>query len=507
MTLINWTHQASFPILFMLQVLPLVGVVLARLLRTNNLLVPVSIVITIIELGLAVYLLHNYDQTQVAMQFHEQLGLLGPLSYNMAIDGVSILFILITALASLLVITYSRIRQLDPAWHFIMLIFAIQASLMSLFATIDLLWFALISIIQLVLVSIIFDRWSTAHGQELSKKRFMQFMYSSLILMFVAVFILGWFQANGNEGQWSFALQDLLQYKPDAQFASATFLMLFLALAIRTPVFPVHGWLPFIAEHGTVAVVGIYLIGIKAGIYGMLRFVLPLFSETVPHWQTLIITISIVGVFYAAFLALMQNNLRRLLAFAVISHSGLLIVGLFSLSHDAFVGSIMLSINFGVAITGMLLMMGFVFRRTRTLQLSKLGGLFDATPFIGIVFFIAGLSIIGMPGTPGFDAAHLLFESAIVNIGALPTIAMAVGNVVTAGFLLWAFQRAFLAPNQSDNLNNIPATTRVEYLLGLIVLLVLLGAGFYMEPWLELIDTSLKSVSNLYPTSHAGGTH
>lgn len=507
MTLIDWTQQSDIPILFILQVLPLLGVIVAYLLKQNRLLVPVSLVVTVIELGLAVYLLHNFDQTQSAMQFHEYLALLGPLSYNMAVDGVSILFILITAVSSMLVIIYSRIRQLDPAYRFIVLIFAIQATLMSLFATIDLLWFAIFSVIQIMLVSSIFDRWSTASGQELARKRFMQFMSSSLILMFIAVFILGWFHANGSEGQWSFALYDLLKYKPDEQFASVTFFMLFLAFAIRTPAFPLHGWLPFIAEHGTVAVVGIYLIGIKAGIYGILRFVLPLFSETIPHWQPLIISVAIAGVFFAAVMALLQNNLRRLLAFAVISHSGLLIVGLFSLSHDAFVGSVMLSMNFGIAITGMLLMMGFVFRRTRTLQLSKLGGLFDATPFIGIVFFIAGLSIIGMPGTPGFDAAHLLFESAIVNIGALPTIAMAIGNVATAGFLLWAFQRAFLAPNQADNLNNIQPTTKIEYLLGAIVLLILLGAGFYMEPWLALIDTSLQNVSQLYPSAHTTGTH
>lgn len=483
------------------------GVILARLLKANSLLIPVSIVIALLELALAISLLHQFDQGQSAMQFHEQLSLLGPLTWNMAVDGVSILFILVTAVSTPLIIIYSRLRHLDPACRFIMLIFAIQASLMSLFATIDLLWFAILSVVQITLVSFIFDRWSTAYGQEIARKRFMQFMSSSLILMFIAVFILGWFHANSGGGQWSFALPDLLQHKPDAQFSALAFFMLFIALAIRTPVFPLHGWLPFIAEHGTVAVVGIYLIGIKAGIYGILRFVLPLFSETIPHWQTLIITVAIIGVFFAAVLALLQNNLRRLLSFAVISHSGLLIVGLFSLSHDAFVGSIMLSINFGIAITGMLFMMGFVFNRTRTLQLSKLGGLFSATPFIGVVFFIAGLSIIGMPGTPGFDAAHLLFVSAIVNIGALPTIAMAVGNVATAGFLLWAFQRAFLAPNQSDKLNNILPTTRMEYLLGIVVLLILLGAGFYMEPWLELIDTSLQSISQYYPTVHTTATH
>ena len=144
MTLIHWTEQSDFPILLVLQVLPLLGIVVARLLKENRMLVPVSLLVAAAELGLAINLLHNFDQSHVAMQFHEQLTLLGVLSYNMAVDGVSILFILITALASLLVIIYSRIRQLDPPCRFIVLIFAIQSSMMSLFATIDLLWFAIV---------------------------------------------------------------------------------------------------------------------------------------------------------------------------------------------------------------------------------------------------------------------------------------------------------------------------------------------------------------------------
>ena len=502
MTLMHWTQQSAFPVLLFLQLIPLLGLAFSLLLKNNRSLIPVGLAIAFLEFFTAIYLYYQYDATQHGFQFHEQFNLFGPLSYNMAVDGLSILFLLVTTLFSPLIIIYSRVRELNPASRFLPLIFAIQASLISLIITIDLLWFAVISIIQLSLVSLIFDRWATADGQILGRKRFVQFMYSGLLLLFIAVFILGWFYANATDGQWSFALPDLLKHRPDEQFRSLTFFFLFIAFAIRTPVFPVHGWLPYIAEHGTVAVVGVYLIGIKIGLYGILRYVFPLFSESAVEWQSLIITVAIVGVFYSAILALLQTNLRRLLAFAVISHSSLLIVGVFSLSHDAFIGSVMLAANLGIAITGMLFMMGFVFNRRNTLQLNKLGGLFDSIPFIGIVFFISGLSIIGMPGTPGFDAAHLLFESAIVNIGALPTMAMAIGNVVTAGFLLWAFQRAFLAPSQADNPGQVKVTTKMEYMLGSVVIFILLGAGFYMEPWFELIDTSMKSLSQYFPAAH-----
>ena len=268
-------------------------------------------------------------------------------------------------------------------------------------------------------------------------------------------------------------------------------------MAVRIPIFPLHGWLPKVAEHGSVAVAPVFLIGLKTGIFGMIRFVLPLLPEAVMQWHLYVIAFAVAGVFYAALLALTQVNLRRLLAFAVISHSGILIIGIFSLSHAAFQGAIILSVNFGLAAAGLWFMTGMVFRRTRTPLLGQLGGLFEAIPLIGITFFLAGVSIVGMPGTPGFDAAHLILEASMHRYGALVTIAAALGNVVAAGFLLWAFQRAFLAP-KPEGMREIEPVNRAEILLATILMLCLLGAGFYSEPWLELIDMSLINLSELY---------
>jgi NADH-quinone oxidoreductase subunit M len=155
----------------------------------------------------------------------------------------------------------------------------------------------------------------------------------------------------------------------------------------------------------------------------------------------------------------------------------------------------MLSVNFGLAVTTMLFMVGFVFRRTRSTDLDKLGGLFDRIPFIAIAFFIGGLSIIGMPGTPGFDAAHLVLEAAIEAFGALPTVATALGNVAAAGFLLWGFQRAFLTTRNDDATAQVERTLPMEYLVGSIALVVMLAAGFYLEPWLKLTDAASQALA------------
>jgi NADH-quinone oxidoreductase subunit M len=285
---------------------------------------------------------------------------------------------------------------------------------------------------------------------------------------------------------------------------SVLFFLLFYGLAIRIPLFPLHGWLPLLAEHGSVSAAPIFLLGLKTGIYGLLRFVLPVLPDAVIHWAPFVVAFAVAGIFYAALLAMLQNNLRRLFAFAVVSHTSIVIIGLFSLNHLAFQGSVMLAINFGLAIAGLMLMAGLIYRRTKTLLLSHIGGLFDHIPLIGVAFFLAGLSIVGMPGTPGFDAAHLVMEAAMERYGALMTIAAALGNVVAAGFLLWAFQRAFLAPATNEKYRGraIERANATEKMIALLTIFILLLAGFFTEPWLEVLEHSFDRLTLLYGGAH-----
>ena len=386
------------------------------------------------------------------------------------------------------------------------MVFAVEASLQGMFVTQDLLWFTLLSAVELLLIAYLLQRWAKAPQDDMAMGRYLQFMGIGLLLLLAGTFMLGWNHADASGGQWSFDLHDLTLTPVPVEIQSVIFFLLFYGLGIRIPLFPLHGWLPLVAEHGTIAVAGIFLLGLKTGIYALVRFVLPLLPDAVLRWHDWVVAFALAGIFYAATLALMQLNLRRMLAFAVISHTGLLVIGLFSLSHAAFQGSILLSITFGTATAGLLLMSGFVFRRTHTLLLPRLGGLFSHLPVIGTAFLVAGLSIIGMPGTPGFDAVHLLLEAAILEFGAMVTIAAALGNVVAAAFLLWAFQRAFLAPLAED----VPAYTLeppsgMERGIAVMIIVILLGSGFHSEPWLELLEHSFDGLTALYQgNGHAG---
>jgi NADH-quinone oxidoreductase subunit M len=499
MTELHWSTQSGLPILGLLQLFPLLAASLAFSIRQHRAIIGVGIGAAVVELLLAIHLVRIYDQNLDALQLAEHFRIFGPFVYHAAVDGVGVIFVLLTAFLSLLMMIYGPLRIQGDDNRLMGLMLATEAVLMGLFTSINLGWFLMLSAAEVLLVGAMVSRWSRSPQKDEAQSSYLQFMGTALLLTLVGTTMLGWHHHDASGGPWSFDLFDLAGDHLDHEVQTVIFFLLFYGLAIRIPLFPLHGWLPTVAEHGTAALAPVFLLGLKVGIYGLIRFVLPILPEAVQQWHQFVVAFAVTGVFYAALLALMQNNMRRLLAFAVVSHTSILVIGLFSLNHLAFIGSVLLSVNFGLAIAGLLIMVGLVYRRTRTALLPKLGGLFDSIPLIGIAFFVAGLSIVGMPGTPGFDAAHLVLEAAMHRFGALITIAAALGNVVAAGFLLWAFQRAFLATQgEETERTQVERATWAETLLAATVVIVLLGNGFYSEPWIELVEKSLEGLSAIY---------
>lgn len=500
-TELAWNSQAGVPLLAAIQLFPLLAAGLMLALRRSALLVPAALAAGVGELLLVLELYRRFDPSNQALQFVERLAL-GPLAYHTGVDGVSVIFMLLTAVVTLLVLLYCAVLRQAEFARLLAAVFALEGVVLGLFATLNLLWFVVLSGVELMLVAYLLGGWSTSPDRELAMRRYQQFMGIGLLLLVTGTLFLGWSHAEATSGRWSFDLLDLLQVQTPEAIRSLVFFLLFYGLAIRVPLFPLHGWLPITAEHGTVAVAPVFLLGLKIGIYGLLRFVLPLLPETVLFWHKFIVAFALAGTFYAATLAFLQTNLRRLLAYAVVSHTSVLVIGLFSLSHTAFQAGVMLSVDFGIAIAGLFLMTGLVLRRTHTMVLARLGGLFDRIPVIGITFLVAALSIVGMPGTPGFDAAHLMLEAAIERFGGLVTIAAALGNVAAAGFLLLAFQRAFLAPASpalQARQAAVPPPTLLEWVLAVLVIAILLGVGFHSEPWMNLTAGALEALAAHYP--------
>ncbi|TSA23357.1 MAG: NADH-quinone oxidoreductase subunit M [Betaproteobacteria bacterium] len=499
MSEVYWFNHAALPLLALLQLVPVIGAAWVWRLARDNPARPASVrlgrVFALLELGLAIALYRGIDTSTAVLQFAEWLPLVGPIAYHAAADGVTVLFVLLVALLVLLLVIYSLVRELPNAGRLLAVMLALEGVLMSQLVTVNLFWFVASSAAEIALVGYLLWFWATSPEKDVMLARFYQFQGTGIALLLLGTLVLGWSHAHAT-GEWSFDLLDLTRVPVEARVAPIVFFMLFYGLGVRTPIFPLHGWLPVVAQHGNVAIAPVFLLGIKIGIFGLLRYVLPILPEMVVEWHLFVVGFAAAGVFYAALLAFQQSDLRRLLAFAVISHTGLLIMGIFALHPMGFQGGVLLTVNFGLAVTAMWMMTGFVYRRTHTTILARLGGLFDRIPLIGITFLVGGLAIVGMPGTPGFDAAHLVLEASIERFGALPTVAAALGNVAAAGFLLYAFQRAFLAARDQALDREVERASREELWVVGVMMTVLLVAGFYLEPWLRLVEAPLQGLAS-----------
>ena len=233
----------------------------------------------------------------------------------------------------------------------------------------------------------------------------------------------------------------------------------------------------------------------------MIRFILPLVPGVAEQWTQFVLTLSLISIFYGAVLALMQINIRRLLAFSVLSHTGMLVIGIFCFNEFGLEGSLLLSIAYGLATAGMLFSVGLIYERTRTAYIPRLGGLFDTNSTIALLFLISALSTMVMPGTPGYDAAHLLIEGVIEEDGWLLAIAILMGNVLAAAFLLRAFQQIFIAsPKRTQQpYSSSHHPIRAERIIALVICGLLIITGFYSTPWLNFIDQEATDIGAHYP--------
>lgn len=488
---ISWTEQTSFPVLGTLVALPLLFMTLAWIVQSARQAFLLGVSGASLELAVTMWLLAHFRTGTADLQFVERMPITPFLSYHLGVDGIGILFVALTALLTLLIILYGEIVHERPAGIYVASVFAFEAVLMGLFLSVDLLEFWVICTLELIPAAFILKRWGVGQGKAHALSRYAQNMAGGLVLMLSGIVILGWRHAEVT-GIWSFALTDLLATPLAKTEQELIFVLMLFGIAPRMALFPFHAWLPPVAQYGPLATLCVFLVGLKAGIYGLLRFVLPLVPDAAVEWKGFVVMLASIGIFYGALLALMQINLRRLLAFAAVSHTGMIAIGVFCLNHEGLQGSLLLAINFGAAAGGLLFATGILYRSTRTTLLPRLGGMFDALPLVGLTFLVAALSTMAMPGTPGFDAAHLLMEGAIESHHWGIAVLVASGSVASAGFLLWAFQRAFLARRRDNALH--PEKIRLsvsELTLTAAICAVLMGVGFYTRPWLEIVDSSL----------------
>jgi NADH-quinone oxidoreductase subunit M len=498
-TVTPWSASAAFPLLTTLTLVPLAATAAVLLSRSSKTALSFGFAGAALTVLLSLYLLAVFDAGSPGIHLVEQARFLG-FSYCVGIDGANILFIPLTAVLTFLALVYTMITRHATDRLFIACLLAYETVLIGAFVALNVMQFWLWCVLELVPVTLLTAHAGTGQNRRWVVAQLLQYWGSGLLMTLAGFLLLG-FGLIDSEHPLTFDWLTLKQNNAYLHDEVLIFVLLFFGFAIRMPLFPFHGWLPVLAEQGTVASAVIYLVGLKLGVYAVIRFILPMVPGVAEQWSEFVVTLGLISIFYGALMALMQINIRRLLAFAVISQTGMLIIGPFCFNENGLEGSLLLSVAYGLATAGMLFSVGLIYERCRTAYLPRLGGLIDTNGTLALLFLISALSTMVMPGTPGFDAAHLLVEGIIEEDGWLLAIAILLGNVMSAAFLLWAFQRVFMASPKraAQPYSCAHHPVHKERIITVVICMLLIGTGFYTTPWLNFIDQDAAAIGKQFP--------
>jgi NADH-quinone oxidoreductase subunit M len=462
----------SFPLISLSLTLLLVASISASRCRPV-LAFRIALAASLIVLLLGAGSLLTFDFSLSSMQFEEMYGT-GILGWHTGLDSFSLFFYLLVTLLTPLILWFFRNESSTHTSRFLAGILAWELVLLGAVSTLSLIYFWCWLALELVPLRMVSGLFGAQGGKVASVlNRYWSLM---LALIFGAIVVIA---MSGNES--GLTLPDLAFMTDSAAGSSLAFILLFFGLAVRLPMFPFHGWLPVMVSHGNPVAAFCFLAGVKTGIVGMYRFALPLMSEINAGWTGFIELLALFSIFYGALLALMQINLYRLLAFAVISHTGILVIGLVTRNAFSLEGSMLSSTAFGLAAIGLILSTAIIQRKTGTAFIPRLGNLLENNTFPALLFLLAALSTMAMPGTPGYNAVHLLLEGVIEASGWGIAIAILIGNVLAAAFLLRAFQQIFIADSRQQYADRAKKILPIksEVLVSSCICLLLLLTGFY----------------------------
>lgn len=494
----SWAESAGIPLLSIMTIIPLVGLVGVLNVHSTRSKFRIGYIATSLNLLLSLYLLLKFDDNNTGIQFAEQFSLYG-MNYSVGIDGLNILFVPLISCLTLLVQIYLSATDSDEKDRLLAPILGYEAILIAAFCAMNLLQFWFLTVLELLPIVVVTNASVLDQKKRHLLVRLMQFFIASL-LMTLCGFLLLAFGLIDSEHELTFDLLTLKNNNAYLNDETLIFVMLFYGFAIRMPLFPFHGWLPLLAEQSKLSSITVFIIGVKLGIYAMIRFIFPLVPGVAEQWADYVVMLCLISIFYGALLAFMQNNAYRLLAFASISHTGMLVFGVFSFNEHGLEGTLLLAMVYGLASVGMLFSISLIHEQTKTAIIPRLGNLFDSHTTLALLFMITALSTMIMPGSLGFDAGHLLLEGVIEEHEWGVAVTILAGHVLAAGFLLWAFQRIFLAT--SKRRIYYPKNNKAilqKRIIAFVICALHIGTGLNSMPLLNLIDKDVIELVSQYP--------
>ncbi|MGD2074890.1 MAG: NADH-quinone oxidoreductase subunit M [Gammaproteobacteria bacterium] len=457
----------------------------------------IALLTALLDLLLALVVLAAFDSTREGFQLVERIEWIPSLNlhYHLGVDGFSVAFLPLTVLLfnAVLLASWNSVRTLPRLYYTLLLL--LESTTLGIFLALDTMLFFLFWELTLVPIYFLVSLWGVGPHRRYAAVKYTLFMMVGGVPLLFGFLVLAFGSAGLGGGQpphgLVFDYETLLAQLPPRDVQVVVFFLLLTGFAAKTPVFPLHTWLPTVAMEGPIAVAAI-MTGLKIGVYGIIRFVVPLAPEAALQYHWLLAGLGVVGLLYGALAALGQTNLRRMLAFSSVSHVGLVLLGIASLNLQGLQGAVFQLLNFTIVAGALFLVTGFLHHRTGSTDIISLGGVAVNMPLLAAFFFFFGLASMGVPGTNGFPAEFLLVMGALsthtgAGLAALVTI------VLGAGYFLGIYRRAFLGPVQSDVIGDAVDLGRRELLLVVTLATLVLLLGLWPQGVLEIIRVAGES--------------
>jgi len=516
-------------LLTMLILLPVVGAVAViahqMFWKQESQLKWVALIFTLLDFLISLGLLARAPQSPNGFFFEKNVPWISAINtnYHVGVDGLSIWLVLLT--------TFIMPIAVLSAWHaiekrrtaFFAFMLLLESAMIGVFVSLDLLVFYLFFEASLVPMFFLIGIWGGDNRIYAAVKFFIFTAFGSLLMLAA---IIGLYYVHASvAGLGTFDYVTLMEtirigkLNFTGQWATAGTLMFFafaLAFAIKVPLFPFHTWLPDAhTEAPTAGSVILAAILLKMGTYGLMRFNFVFFPDQSRHWAWLFIILAIIGIIYGALVAMVQPDMKRLVAYSSVAHMGFVILGMFSFTEWGMQGALYQMLNHGVSTGALFLLVGFIYERRHTRAIAELGGLANVMPVYATVFVIATMSSIGLPFLNGFVGEFLImlgmFKSSILgavngtNWNYIATMFAGTGVIFAAVYLLWLVQRVFFG--KITNVKNRVLTDLSWREIGLIVPLIALMVfmGVYPRPFLDRAEASVNAIQQ-HVMGRAGGT-
>lgn len=418
------------------------------------------------------------------------------ISYELAMDGLSLLLVVLTLLLGLIAVASSWVEIDFKPGLFQANILWTLAGVTGVFLALDLFLFFLFWEVMLIPMYLLIAIWGHENKSYAAMKFFI-FTQVSGLLMLLSILILAW-QGNVASGSYSFSYFDLLLVQPGGKLGFVTMLGFFLAFTVKLPAFPFHTWLPDAHTQaptaGSVLLAGILL---KTGAYGLLRFAIPMFPEASMQFAPIAMGMGAAGVIYGAILAFAQSDFKRLVAYSSVSHMGFVLLGLYAWNSLALQGAVMQMVAHGVSTAALFMLAGSLQHRLHTRDMYKMGGLWHNMPRMGACAMFFAIASLGLPGLGNFVAEFLILVG-LFAVNPWMTAVAALGLITAAVYSLWMMQLAFQGePDTQRQLDDFGRREMIT-MLGMVVALVWLG--LYPQPVLDLAQPVLDSLQGLLNT-------